>query len=568
MGGTPAPALPPAAVLAPKIGEWVETLINTFIQNPVLKEWAAQFSEWIYPGALAAGFEFQLRSRATIVKRLAGALQQAEATAGPELLNLCALALSDYFGAPVAGTQIGLRGGTTQRKQLAESMGDLTLQRLFGTYGNPGQTSPIQGIQNLRTLVTAQMGLALEGWLESNLGLGYISQELPNVGDLDDIVAQTLGLGRATSRALRSVIDGLIVRPTQRYYRKHFLDHEPSESQLNHFLQRELISETEYFERMAELGWSHDLAAELKVMHQRLPSASELGRALRGGHMSRPDIEQLLQLQGYPEWHASMTADLLMRERRLDWQEASLRVARDMYRDREVDATEFRQLATVMGVRDDELQMLVALGDLERSRPTRLPRSEVEKAYVHGHVDLDRLRAWYAAAGYAPDDADVLEALAVEERVAFERKEAARPPDRPLGAGKVLPRGVLEQSYYRGLIADADLEAGFVALGFKPPELGGMLQLASKRRAEFQAAVARREAPRRGITAASAGVEAAYIRGLITDAQLQAFYAAELVREQDIPLLLALRRAQRAEHQQQQQRAQEQALESGTQPRP
>lgn len=566
MGGSP-PPLAAGAVGHLKLLEWVTEFVSAFAQAPQLKAFVADVIQGTAPSALSTLSAWTVHSRADFLKQMAQVRAQIEQIAGPHIQEFLAIALSDYFGVSVSPGLLGLRGNKGGRQVAASAVGQAVLAGMFGSLETAGGITPARGKENADRLLSFALQNAIEGWLIGTLGLGWLETEMPDVGKLGDLVSANLGVGRISRQALRPALDALVVNPATEFYNSIYAPSLPAEGQAVRLLHRGAISESDYFDIMARRGWSRDRAAQLRVILSDLPTRSDLRGLYELGMLSEQEVSEYLQAGGAPP-ELAQALTVLIREDRLRTIRGNLAtLARDMYRDREIDDAEFSGLAGAAGYSSEEREALLNVARVERSRPKRVDRSTMERAYVEGVVEINRLRAFYEAEGYSALDAGILEQLVVMRKL---EEDAKRPPEPGVPAPakpQRIPRSVAEEAFRRSLMDEAALRAIYLSLGFLPDAVQQLVAVQAQRRTEYQAALARKLAPPRGITTSAGTIEEAFVRGLVDEQTLAAFYVQRGFLPADIPLLLALRRAERADYVQAQQDANAKAAESGQQPR-
>ncbi len=516
-----APALPPlaSALGKAKIAEVTKGALDGALEFEPLRGWIQDLVERLIPGITAGWTSFQLESRADFMIRLVTALLQAEDKVGPKLLQLAALGLEDYFGVHIDPASLGIRGGTPGRIGAAGPLSDALLSSLFGTLGSLRELTPERGYDDMLHLVERSLLKAVESWLEGNLGLGIITKDLPGWDQLGELVSHTIGMGRLTSRALRPLVDVLILEPAKQHLAKTYRNALPSEALAFRLLNRGAIGEEDYFEVMARHGWDRTAAAEQKLANATLPSRADLAAMLELGLVDAGQVRESLVAQGFPGTVADQLLRVIQEDRTRTLRAALAQLARDMYRDREATAEETGALLERAGYSADERALLFAVADLERSRPKRLSVSTMEDMFRREVVTLPELRGFYELEGYAPADVDRLEAMAVKDKLHFEKQQAAAPPLLPPEAPGALPRGVAQEAYRRGILSDEQLRTVLESQGLKDLALETEIAVGKAHRREYLDEVARHVPITKGLTTSAGTVEDAYVRGLVGDAR-------------------------------------------------
>lgn len=359
--------------------------------------------------------------------RIAGnKIDAVEKNAAPELLKAAAAGLSDYFGIDITPEELSVRGGTDKRRQVSDKIGKFVMQQMFGEFDRPGELTPKQGHENAERLLGFNLSTALEGWMSGILSSSVLTKLFPNWADLDEVVAQNLGLGRLNRRILGPLLDATIVIPWRWDINKRLRPRFFSETQALRALFRGEISDEDYFEALARIGWSREKAATLKVVNARLLEKEDITKAIELGIMTEDEAKEQFRSLGYPPDLAEVMQRLAIDDRIRTLNNAIESTARDMFRDREIDEVEFRRLLDVSGRSILETDIMIGLAFIERSRPRRMTRGLMERALRDDFIDLGAYRSYLVQEGYAPDDVVLLEQMALQRKFDQEEKERER----------------------------------------------------------------------------------------------------------------------------------------------
>jgi hypothetical protein len=518
-------------------------LAKAVVEFGPFKTWV---SETFVPAFLDIGAGHKvldIQSRAATLQLLLKQQENIEAATGPLLLKFASAGLKDFLGVEVPPEQLGLHGGGGGRRAAADTIGKHVLGAMFAAFGQPAGITPAGGRENAEKLVSAVIETALEGWLGSNLSLGYITSDLPDWGDLDDVMARNLGMGRITARVLRPIVQALIVDPFTQYLNLQLRPQLLSESEATRAVNRGSIDEETYFDVMGRHGHARGQAAELRQQHSQQLSRSDLQALYDRRLLTAADVLQHLRAQGFSEGVAEGVLRLIQDDRVSSLHSALATIARDMFRDGEIDESETRQLLDTIGYSAEEKDALLAVARIERSRPRHVSAATMEQAYKLELIDVDALAAYYARERYAAGDVELLVTLAVREKQAADERAA----DRKLGRPPHLTDADYAEFHRRGIIDSAALRAALLGLRLDPPAVDLLVAQAVQRRAEYVDAQRRRVRAAAGVRVTRGTIEEAFIRGLVPEAQLVSAYQEAGFPGPDVNLLLVLRREERAE---------------------
>lgn len=521
----------------------LQDALNQVIDTPWFHDLVRTVTPDIAYRKAAAFKQFDIDSRAAELRKILQLQGQIEEHAGPLLREFASAGLRDFLGVSIPAAQLGGPGGSPGHKDAAETIGATVMGALFGSFSPAGGITPEGGRLNAEKLISAVCETALEGWLGENLSLGYITKDLPNWGDLDDIMARNLGMGRVTSRVLRPIITALVVKPFEEYLHSQLRDAIPTVSEAVRLLNRGHFGETEYFALMARHGYGTELAGQLRVLNSQQLSRSDLQRLYDSGVLLEDGVLAHLRAQGYSSTVAPAILHLIKNDRIFSYETALAGVVRDMFRDREIDEAEAGQLLDTISYTNEEKVALLGVALIERSRPKRLSESDLDEAFRLELVGVDELQRRYELAGYAPADVELKVALAVRAKQKADDKAAAL----ALGRPKTLTESEWLDLHRRGIIDSGRLAGALRGLHYSDDQVALLVVRAEENRIAYARQQAAAAAAARGLRPTRATIEEAYKRGFVDDGTLAAAYAAAGVASDELGLLMQLRREERAE---------------------
>lgn len=543
------PTVPPdiAQSVSPDFqGWWLHFFGALFDNAPAVLEGNKDAFAGVVAEVAAWLLELALELSSEIGRRAAQGVDQFEAEAGPEILEMAAVALSDYFNVPVSPQQISRGRSTQARLNFAEQLGRFVLESMFGAFQVPQGLTPDAGRQNAERILGYNISTALEGWVGKVVSQVPLARLIPNWADLDTVMTQNLGLGRVNRRVFGPLLKILVADPFTWDLNRRFTPALMNETELVRAHNRKLIDQATYFEKMSFHGWSTADATKILQMRSRLPEKEDLAKMLELGTISRERAVAIYEGLGFTAAGAEAMTQVTEEDRIRSINNAAESIARDMFRDREIEEGELKSALRSAGRTDSEIEALVAVALLERARPRRLPRGIIEEGFRKGLIPLGRLREYYAAEGFSLDDQVLLEELAVEDRVAQEERDRRAQEKATTTEFRSVPRGQIERAYIEGLIPASRLREWYASREYSPEDQALLFDLAARRKTEhdrkLEEALAKAQEPDFRKLPRSE-IEEAFVRGVISEGRLAQWYEAQDFRPDEIPILLSNARA-------------------------
>jgi hypothetical protein len=348
-----------------------------------------------------------------------------------------------------------------------------------------------------------------------------------------------------------------------------------------------------------------DTVKALGAMQRSRPTRLARSTMEDGFQADLVDVGELTayyELEGYPQREREILIGLAVRKKADALKAKQVRAAaaaarlhkplsqaaaQELHRRGIITSTQLAVYLTALGFVGDPLAQLVALADQRRRdfllalaragltpAPDLPPRSAVEDSYVRGLVDAGTLRGYYGAAGYDGDAIVLLMRLADARRNDYlasiagaaarateaEKREAervakaaaaeeARKAADEARQNRPLPQAQAVELYRLGLIDRGKLQdlLGVLGIHGEPAQLA--LALADQRRQAYVTAQAKAAAAAAPTDAPRSAEEEGFVRDLVDEDTLRAFYAGQGYDVEAVALLLELARQQRDEYQ-------------------
>lgn len=551
MGDSSIPQIPPdvASSSTPDFEGLTSVFFSSLFANlPSIIESNKNVFSVVAAEVAATIVEFGIEVTSEIGKRVGESVDEFEQTAGPEIEKAAAVALSDFFGVSISAAQISRGRSPGQRFAFAENLGSFVLEQMFGAFDVPGGITPDSGREGAERMLGFNIGSTIEAWLGSVVAATPLTRWIPNWADLDEIMMQALGLGRMNRRIMGPLLKVLVADPFLWDLNRTFTPALHGTADLVRLVNRRIISEADFFEKMSWHGFDQDKATQLRLTRSRLPEKEDIAKMLELGIIDAGKTQEIFEGLGFTESGAEAMVAVTEDDRIRNINNAVESTATAMFRDREIDEAEYNVVLGKAGRSPAEIELLVGLGRVQRSRPRALPRGVLEKAFREGFIPIGRLREYYETEGFSLDDRVLLEEMAAVDRLEAEaRDKAAR--EKAQGADfRALPRGQIERAYIDGLIPRARLVDYYDAREFSPADAAVLLELAEDRKtaADLKLAEALKKAAEPGFAKLPrSSIEEAFIRDVVSGGRLQDWYKANNFNPQEIPILLSNVRARK-----------------------
>lgn len=454
--------------------------------------------------ALAAA----MKSAIGILTFVTRTLAEGEDRAVGELGRLAEVAIKDLLDVDVSVSAFSARGGKSVNTGGETAIGAAILEAL-----TRGGASLEPSDDAAKRFLTTILNFTLEGWVQATT-VNTITAVIPYVdavtqfGELDDMLAQSLGLGRLSRRVINPLLQARVITPFQWLVNKQYRPELLSANLTAQAFFRGRFTFEEAREELARQGWSDERIEMIIAAAARTLSVADAALAVRRGAWTEEDARQHLRDQGYPVETAELALKL-QDARDIEAFEAQLAgVAVTAYADRRIDRAQFTDVVRASVTDPRAANRLIELGETRRALNIRhLSSGEVEGMVKHGVLAFVDYRRALERDGY-----DDIAIAAKELDLRFELQDIK------------------------------DLEAARAA---RDAELAAERQRRAAERARREAELAEKRA--RAFPALTE-YKRGYVRGLISLSLYETALAREKIQAEDAALLIADAELARAEH--------------------
>lgn len=500
---------------------------------------------------LAWVFEFLLKNAGRVAVFLAKSIARGEDRADPVFRELTDAAVRDLVGA----------GSSTD----PGSVGKQILNAMTGGAGAQGGGGLQPSSAGAEAFMETVMKLALEGYLEGSLfhalSLGYLEK----FGELDDILANVLGIGRMSRAVMRPLLGARVVTPMQWQVNKTYRPELLSSGQVATQVARGRWSKERGIEELARQGWSNERIEALFNASAKFHSVADVDLLQRAGQWSLADGVAHLRNQGYDEGTADRELMIERLKRIAAFERDMAAAAVRAFVNRHITEGELRSAAQGVTLRGQELAQLVERAITEREfNIRRLSLGQAEAMVKSGVLNVTDYRRVAERDGYPSDDVIALELqlryeLDREKAIADHRAEleAQRTDERRVrdeerakrraeveadrARARRGPLSTIERAVIRGKVPMSRLEEILVPL-YDADTVSIIVSLVEDERLAYAEQQKRRdEAEQRGAArgVSVADMEAAVLEGVLTTEEYRAFLDREGFPAGDAGVLVA-----------------------------
>jgi hypothetical protein len=375
-------------------------------------------------------FSLILKGGGAVANYIAGALIRGEDRAEGALAELSATAVSDLFGVSVSPGAMRQRAGGGSRGNVGDALGAAIIRALIP---QPSSLEPSDAAAQRYVAAVTRFGI--EGWL-SGVSIEFLTSfyasfgHLQTFGELDDILAKSLGFERLSRSALGPYVDTLIRTPTEwqlnKLYRPHLLT--PSQAARQYFRGRWPLEQV--FEELARQGYSQERIEALLNEARKSPSAGDLYLLYRYGQLSEGEGLQRLRDEGWEEADAARVWQVERIQRIDAYQRSLANVAVDAYAARRIEAGEFESILGGSVTDPEERARLREIAEARRAMNIKdLSEGDAKDAVIRGILSMVDYRRVLERAGYTSDAVTTKELLlqdVINSRETADRLRAQR----------------------------------------------------------------------------------------------------------------------------------------------
>lgn len=517
-GGAPAPE----AFKAPDVnlfvaGKAIAAGVEQRAAEAGILDSIKNFFIWLVGYAL--GFYFSMLGEIAVV--YARAIAEAENRSADTFAELSAAGVSDLFGIEPNVAQFKGKNSRSARTALSRELGKSVIEGLFPNIDKGGPESMQPSDAPAREMAGFMLQFCMEGWL-SGLSAEVASLgEIETYGELDDIVSNTLGLGRMARTALRPAVDISITTPLKWKLNKQYRPEQLTPVQVCDQYHQGRITEAEFREEMSRQGYTDSRMDFLYRESRKKFAMADIAFLVRLGYWSQEQAQAALVDDGWPAGNAA-TVLTIERLKRIDAvKQDVISAVTQAYIDKDVDADYFQRTCVAAGMEPEVFVFAKQAAGLRRElKRTRMSESDAQTAVKKGFWNFQEYMDFLSEKDMRDEDVitkrlllqdEIREDLDAEkkrkaaeaERAATKkaRQDAALARQQELDAARnrsQLSIAQAERLFIRGRLTLDQYQAFLIEEKYKASDVNALVELAVDNQADYQKGLqARADADRR-----------------------------------------------------------------------
>ena len=333
--------------------------------------WGVRASSMAYPGAA-----FKI---AQVIAKVA--YQPPQAWAG---------FTSDYIH-QMTGKELGVKeimehGAKLVSREFAKNIGEEFLKPMLGLIMPKEFYTDEKALEGAERYLAVNLQFQMNAWLLHFIGDMVSFGKLKSLKDLPNAISWSYGLGWLSWLVMGTPFRISITEPMERYFNRVYRPQLPSKDDLINMYIQGYIDGDEYYDLMAQHGYTDIHAWILAAMKIKDLSDSELKTLLNEKMISEGLLTEYLQARGYTEEVLDIKEWLLKKDRWLSLRDKLLDEVLDLYVYGVLPESQLREYFSRQGYTPDEIELIVSIGDVrkvQRSQPTVAQiRSAVKKDYI------------------------------------------------------------------------------------------------------------------------------------------------------------------------------------------
>jgi len=248
----------------------------------------------------------------------------------------------------------------------------------------------------------------MNAWLLHVIGDMFSLGVFKSLKDLPNAISWSYGLGWLSWLVMGTPFRVACSDPMERDLNRRYMPRLPTPEKLIDAYFAGMISEDEFDDYMRQQGYHPMWTLILTELSASKLSDTEMRRLWNEGLITERDIEEYLQLKGYPRELRDYKKLLLTRDRLLDLRDKLLDEVLDLYIAGVIPESTVREYYERQGYSRTETDLVISIGDLRRQAKAQPTLAQIKAALRKNYITEVEARRILVDRGYDPKWAEIL----------------------------------------------------------------------------------------------------------------------------------------------------------------
>lgn len=304
-------------------------------------------------------------------------------TPPPEWAGFLSGYIERMTGMKISIEDIAKQGAGIGARSFMESLGSKFLNPMLGLImPTPAEVekNPLGGANRF---MATNLQFQLSAWLLHVIGDINSLGMFKSLKDLPNAISWSYGIGWLSWLVMGPPFRAGIAAPMEKLFNRIYTQSLLTQSQAAALTRHGLMTHKDYLNACLDIGLHPQKAAWLYEAGERELADAWLKRLSDMGWIEQKDIVVELTRRGFSPERAGILARLLKDTRKIDLIEKIISSAEDLYKDRTLDRTKLEGYYNKIGYKPEEIELSIALLELQRSRRRFLTPAQVVQLWLN-----------------------------------------------------------------------------------------------------------------------------------------------------------------------------------------
>lgn len=272
--------------------------------------------------------------------------------------------------------------------------------------------NPLAGAQRY---LGANLKFQMDAWYLHVIGDMQSLGMFKSLKDLPNAISWSMGLGWLSWLVMGVPFRMGTTTQMERFFNRVYTPEVITPAQLAEALDREIITRSEYYDKMLSLGWDPNEAFKLLIVRQKTLSKAELRDLYEQGIIGRDEIELELKAIGYSPALIQTLTSSIQNAKTINLKEDIVKAAIDLYEVGELLERELREYLESAGWKPTDIKLQIHASDLTRDKKGKLTNADLANAVEKNLMAWAEGRGKLQRRGFDKSEAEIYLKLRIPE---------------------------------------------------------------------------------------------------------------------------------------------------------